>query len=43
MNKIIKTTAEFIQKIAKHMAIMACGSASHYGGYQTKEPRNIFK
>lgn len=27
----------------KHMAIIACGSASHYGGYQTKEIRNIFK
>lgn len=32
-----------IQKVTKHMAIVACGAASHYGGYQTKEPKNIFK
>ncbi len=38
-----KLLAEMIQKIAKHTAILACGAASAYGGYQTKEPKNIYK
>ena len=38
-----KLLAEMIQKIAKHTAILACGAASEYGGYQTKEPKNIYK
>ena len=25
------------------MGIAACGCASMYGGYQTKEPKNIYK
>ena len=39
MNKI----AIFVQKLTKHMAIIACGAASHWGGYQMKEPKNIYK
>lgn len=38
-----KLLAEMIQKIAKHTAILTCGAASAYGGYQTKEPKNIYK
>jgi cyclic lactone autoinducer peptide len=43
MKKAKKSVAEIIQKVVKHMAVMACGTASHYGGYQAKEPKNIFK
>ena len=38
-----KLLAEMIQKIAKHTAILACGAASAYGGYQTKEPKNTIQ
>lgn len=43
MKSLKKLLAEMIQKIAKHTAILACGAASAYGGYQTKEPKNIYK
>ena len=43
MKKIRKSVAMIIQKVTKHMAVIACGSASHYGGYQAKEPKNIYK
>lgn len=43
MKRFKKTLAEMIQRFAKHTAILACGSASHYGGYQAKEPKNIYK
>ena len=43
VKKFKKMIAEMIQKIAKHTAILACGAASHYGGYQTREPKNIYK
>ncbi len=35
--------ASFIKGIAEFMAISASGAASHWGMYQTKEPKNIFK
>lgn len=31
--------ARAIARIAKRMAILACGSASMFGGYQPKEPQ----
>ena len=37
-----KSFAYMIREISKHMAIMACGAASLWGGYQIKEPKNIF-
>lgn len=43
MKKFKRLLAEMIQKIAKHTAILACGAASAYGGYQAKEPKNIYK
>lgn len=43
MKKIKKLIAITIQKITKHTAILACGTASAYGGYQAKEPNNIYK
>lgn len=43
MKKFKKMIAEMIQKISKHTAILACGAASHYGGYQTREPKNIYR
>ena len=39
----MKTLALIIKKIIRNMAIMACGSASYWGGYQMKEPENIKK
>lgn len=39
MNKL----AEMIQRITKRMAIVACGAASHWGGYQMKESKNIYE
>ena len=35
--------AKLIEKFSKNMAIMACGAASTWGGYQAKEPKNIFE
>lgn len=35
--------AKLIEMFAKNMAIMACGAASTWGGYQAKEPKNIFE
>ena len=43
MVKFKKTLACIIKKISRRMAIMACGTASYYGGYQMKEPNNIMK
>ncbi len=43
MNNFKKNVAEKVRKIAKNMAIFACGAASSYGGYQAKEPKNIYK
>lgn len=43
VNKFKRLLAEMIQKLAKHTAILACGAASAYGGYQTKEPKNIYQ
>lgn len=43
MKRSKRLLAEMIQKIAKHTAIIACGAASMYGGYQAKEPKNIYK
>ena len=38
-----KLLAEMIQKIAKHTAILACGAASAYGGYQTQFKRFAYE
>lgn len=35
--------ASFIKGIAEFMAISASGAASHWGMFQMKEPKNIFK
>ena len=35
--------ASFIKGIAGFMAISASGAASHWGMFQMKEPKNIFK
>lgn len=35
--------AILIQLLTKSMAISAFGSASHWGAYQAKEPKNIFE
>ena len=35
--------AGLLQSITKFMALSAYGSASHWGAYQAKEPKNIFK
>lgn len=43
MKSFKKSVAEMIGKFAKHMAVLACGAASHYGGYQAKEPKNIYR
>lgn len=43
MKEFKRLVARMIQKFAKHTAILACGAASAYGGYQTKEPKNIYK
>ncbi|MBE6837178.1 MAG: cyclic lactone autoinducer peptide [Ruminococcus sp.] len=40
MSRII---ANLIEMFAKRMAIVACGAASTWGGYQAKEPKNIFE
>ena len=40
---VMRLIATLIQKLTKHMGIAACGAASQWGGYQTKEPKNIFK
>lgn len=40
--KIKEKIAYAIREFSKHMAIMACGAASYFGGYQIKEPKNIF-
>lgn len=42
MKRTKKWFAEMIRMLTKHMAIFACGAASSYGGYQPKEPKNIF-
>ena len=36
--KIQETVAKSIAKVSKLMAKKACGAASNYGWYQTKEP-----
>ena len=43
MKKIKKAVAKSIGHCAKSMAVLACCAASAFGGYQTKEPKNIFK
>lgn len=43
MKKFNKFLAEMIRNFAKHSAVFACGAASMFGGYQTKEPKNIYK
>lgn len=43
MKNVRKSVAKIIQRVTKHMAVIACGSASHYGGYQIKEPKNIYR
>lgn len=43
MKRFKRTLAKMIQRFAKHSAILACGAASMYGGYQAKEPKNIYK
>lgn len=35
--------AKAIAKVAESMAKKACGTASHYGSYQFKEPAKINK
>lgn len=43
-NEIIKKLlASLIARATKRMGIAACGCASMYGGYQAKEPKNIYK
>lgn len=39
----MKKLAKAIKRITKRMAIVACGAASYWGGYQAKEPKNIFE
>lgn len=43
MKTIKKAIAKSIGRCAKNMAVLACGAASAFGGYQAKEPKNIFK
>ena len=39
----MSTIAGLLQSFAKYMALSGFGSASHWGAYQAKEPKNIFK
>lgn len=43
MRSFKKLLASLIARATKRMGIAACGCASMYGGYQTKEPKNIYK
>ena len=39
----MKVLAMIIARFSKRMGIVACGAASIWGGYQTKEPKNVFE
>ena len=39
----MRRIAMCMQMFTKHMALAACGCASHWLGYQPKEPKNIFR
>ena len=43
MEEFKKYLAKVIKMLTRHTAILACGAASFFGGYQTKEPKNIYK
>ncbi|WP_455268365.1 hypothetical protein [Ruminococcus sp.] len=43
MEEFKKCLAKIIKMLTRHTAILACGAASFFGGYQTKEPKNIYK
>lgn len=43
MKKAKRVVAEMIQMITRNTAVLACGAASFFGGYQAKEPKNIYK
>lgn len=43
MKMLKRWLAAFIESSAKHMAIASAGSASHWGTFQPKEPKNIYK
>lgn len=43
MKSLRNKIAMLIKAFTKNMAIMACGAASTWGGYQMKEPKNIYK
>ena len=39
----MKALAKLIEMITKRIGIAACGACSYWGGYQAKEPKNIYK
>ena len=41
--KVKSKIAKVIKFITKYMALAACGATSYWGGYQMKEPENIYK
>lgn len=43
MKKAKQKIAVIVKDISKSMAIAGGGSASHWGTYQPKEPKNIYK
>lgn len=43
MRSFKKLLAGLIARATKRMGIATCGCASMYGGYQAKEPKNIYK
>lgn len=43
MKAFKRFVAEMIKIVSRQNAVLACGAASFFGGYQTKEPENIYK
>lgn len=41
--KLKKNAAKAIKSVTQKMAKEACGSASHWGVYQPKEPKKVKK
>ena len=39
----MRTLAVMIASLSKRMGLVACGAASVWGGYQAKEPKNVFE
>lgn len=35
--------ARMLKTVVKFFALAACGATSYWGGYQMKEPENIYK